>query len=211
MRSLVKPGPGSFWLLLLQNLNVAEPFLDKQGPDSIGRATSPQAERVSAAGEKMGFRRNTRGFKSPRIDRAVARLVGGIVPGHQQEDGRRLPGHLDSRVEGAIGTAEMAREKQDGEIRPATGLIFSSTDSVARLEDIAHLRAKISTGGKAHHTNLPAVDLQFLRFRADQSDRALCVLQRLRDLGGDMAFAFAVPIVIRSRNAILGHYTGHPL
>jgi len=98
--------------------------------------------------------RNTCIIQSPRIERAVADLVDGVIPGLQQECGRRAPGDVDSGIEPGTEATQVAGIHRDGKAGAAAVLIARIDRPVSRLADIAGLRHEIPARRRTDHPNL---------------------------------------------------------
>ena len=199
---------GVFFDPARQDADLAEPFLDERRPFADGMFLVPQGECVPALGEQMDLGRNAGAVERPRVQRAVADFVDGVVPGLQQERRRRALRHVDRGIEPRAGTAEMPRIERDREVRATADTVDRIDRPVGGFKNIAGLRNEIAAGRKTDYADLVRIDPQRLRLRAHVPDRTLRVLQRERHLRRDRASAAVVPMVIAVRDAILGEDAG---
>lgn len=100
---------------------------------------APEAEGVPALGKKMDLCRYARMIKSPRIDRAVADVIDGVIPRLQQECRRRLLCDVNGGIESATGATQMTRIKRNSKVRATAQLVKCIDWLVSRRENVAGL------------------------------------------------------------------------
>src|SRR4029077_8028185 len=95
--------------------------------------------------------RNASIVERPRINRAVADFVDGVIPRLQEECRRCLLGDVYARIEGSAGATQMTRIDRDSKVRATAQLVSRIDWLVGGREDIAGLRTQIAACREADH------------------------------------------------------------
>ena len=114
---------------------------------------------MPALGKEMYLRRDAGIIKGPRINRAVADIVNGIIPRLEQECRGRLFCDVEAGIKSAAVATEVARIKRDGKIGAAAQFISRIDRLVRWLEYIAGLCDQITARREADHSDLVRIEV----------------------------------------------------